>query len=287
MSHSYQDSYTELLSLARDYIAQEFAQSDWKVTDPDTFAYYKNFALQQRSQGAAPMPNVKPAAVTYSAQQVNIIRETAVELPFKSAPVISTPIPAPTSKKTTLAKAQVPVKEVASKEFTLEPLQKPQEIELNDIQKLVVDRYPGKLIINEIPSDEEAKQMNAEWKQELVIPEVIILSFNESLEQQLLLQNIAKAIQASLAPAAMIPAVKLEQQWEKVLKTKSLKLIIATSHGLQTSPTLWKQYREAQKQAKHFLGDVPLYMLSDLSIYLKNPQLKVPVWQDLKKMLGK
>ncbi len=62
-------------------------------------------------------------------------------------------------------------------------------------------------------------------------------------------------------------------------QSPDLRLVIASDYDLYLQPELMKVYREAPQQGKHYLNKTPLLLLSDLSLYLKEPQLKSLLWR--------
>ena len=61
--------------------------------------------------------------------------------------------------------------------------------------------------------------------------------------------------------------------------SSNLRLIIASDYGLYLQPKLMAYYREVTQQGKHFVNNIPLLLLSDLALYLKEPQLKSLLWR--------
>lgn len=274
------ERYAELVALTQLYLLQEFSLTERVTAGTEGYAYFKEYAMQKKGQSVS-----KPVPVS---QPVRQIVQEAPKLLTEPVPQADEPIPQQQATSFPKEKTASVKPKSASKTFEPELTARETEIDLEDIRKIVQERYPGQKIVKEIPSDAEAKAINEAWKSETIIPEVMILSFEESPLQYAFLQNIAKAITMFYTPAAVIRAEKLAQEkgWEKVLQTKNLKLIISTGHNVHGSPELHKHYKEAQKQAKHFLGSVPLFLLSDIAHYFKNPQLKVTLWKDLCEILG-
>lgn len=166
--------------------------------------------------------------------------------------------------------------------FSLDPLASaPLVAEDHGFKAILQKTFPHYRLNETIPDDRLAKKLMNAWSLEQSIPPVIILAFNEKEKHLTLLKNIAKAITLRFAPARVMSGLKLEKdkQWDSLLNTADLRLIIASDYGLYLQPALMTHYREASKQAKHFLNQTPLLLLSDLDLYLKEPQLKSLLWR--------
>lgn len=171
-----------------------------------------------------------------------------------------------------------------SKFLTLEPLPPAPELDLSDVRTLVAEHFPALKTVNTIPSDEEAKRITSAWKQSSVIPAYIILSFDEPDKHRAFLENISRAIQATLGPAQIMSAQKIENEngWTGLLRSSDLRLIIASDRHIRALPGLMAHYRESSRDGEHYLGKVRLQLLPDLSIYWQQPRLKEALWKAIK-----
>lgn len=287
MTQSLIDQYAEIIALTRLHLQQDFTLGERIPTDTATYEFYKQYALQKKAappQQPAPQhfasASTRTPAPAYLAPNTPTKAQPAPQQPMTSiAPLQTTkPTAAPAKEKAAPAHSKAP-----SNHIELEPLRNAVETDLNDIHAIIVERFPKQVILSDIPSDATARSINNAWTQETQIPDILVLSFGEPHLHHAFLQNLSNAISIRIAPSALIVAEKLSQEkdWDAVLKTKNLKFVIAAGNGLQATPDLQKHYKEAQKLAKHYLGQVPLYMLSDIGNYLKNPSLKVSLWNDL------
>jgi len=64
-----------------------------------------------------------------------------------------------------------------------------------------------------------------------------------------------------------------------------LKLIIVCDYTLWQLPNLMQFYKETPAQKTRQLGEKSLFLLPDLSLYLKDPLLKRSLWKALWPML--
>ncbi|MCC6127594.1 MAG: hypothetical protein IT584_00100, partial [Chlamydiae bacterium] len=171
----------------------------------------------------------------------------------------------------------------ASKALPPLPEEKPAAIEdpFLDVRKIWAKIQPNVPILEEVPSDEIAKKIAQRWKTKNAVAEISILSYHEPPLQKALLEEIASAINILLAPAQIVQAepIEKERQWETFLSTKSLKLAIACDYTLWQLGDLMQHYRENPTQKTRKLGSIPVLLLPDLSLYLKDPLLKRSLWK--------
>ena len=112
---------------------------------------------------------------------------------------------------------------------------------------------------------------------------ISILSFGEPPEHKALLEQIGKAIDVYFGPAHLIDAeaIEKENQWEAFLSVADLKLILCCDYSLWQMGHLMKHFKEIPAAATRHLGKTPLFLLPDLSLYLKDPLLKRSLWKAL------
>lgn len=238
-------SLKELISLTKQHLLEEHSLKEWKFCDEETYRFFKERA--------------KPKPAPVEKAPVNI-REKA---------------PAPV-KMEAVRKEIVPVKIEEPPAEIVAPQQ--TETDFSDIIKFLQVRFPALAIL---PTPPDAAKV-AESK---TSSEVIILSFDK--QTPLFLKNLACAITQEIAPCTIMTASRLENEkaWENLLRQKQLKLILSTDYGLFSLPNAMQYYREVPKQAKSFLGNIPLLLLTDLSLYLKEPKLKPTLWRAICQMI--
>lgn len=305
---SIQQSYAELLALTKSYLQQEHSLTDRILSEPDTYAYFKAYALQRQNAktqpripaqaaptAVVPAPRIAPPAPTP-------VKAPVADLAKPPAPPVAPPpqnIEVPQSNKPDFNKAttapHTPKQENTADQpaptpgaFKLEvPAALPQA-DFSALRTIVNEKLPHVRLLDKLPDDTEAKKLANAWTQEKKIPQVMILSFDEPPKQQAFLVNIAKALEAHGIDAQVATATKLEREneWQKLLQSKELKLMVAGSSGFHSLPQLQKHYREGTKQGRHYLGDRLLLLLSDISYYLKEPALKPSLWAALKALLA-
>lgn len=298
-----QQEFRKLLSLTQSYLLSEFKSRERIFSDPETYNFFKQYqpkakprqqqTLQNR-QPATPVPKVQTSQLP---AQPNPVVEQAPAQPVQQK--VQPPLP-PTAPLPRVP-AEVKPPEATPREeglkgakngyftFQLEPITEVNEVELASIRKEIENLFPETRFLPKPPDDAIAKQIGQQWKQEAKAPEVVILSFQEHPDKQVFLQNMKTAINQRLAPCAIYSAQAIEakQAWDKLFSMKELRLIVTTDYGMYSLPGLMSHYRESPEKSQRYLGGVPLLLLTDIAIYLKQPQLKAALWQALCSMLPK
>jgi len=150
---------------------------------------------------------------------------------------------------------------------------------------------PELAILKNPPSDAVAKKINTRWKTKNQTAPITILYYQEIPEQKILLEEITKALDVYFGPAKLVFAepIEREKQWEVLLTMPELELIICCDYTLWQLGSLMKFYAEVPTSkieqpgivSSRQLGDKPLFLLPDLSLYLKDPLLKRSLWKAL------
>ena len=129
-----------------------------------------------------------------------------------------------------------------------------------------------------IPNDSKAKRLKEAWREKHNTPEVPIL-FQGSYYKPFL-QSLAKAIETEFLPCRLVEIDHLEKEkkWDLFLDSPKLKLIIAPDQLIFAAKELLPFYKEHPQQGTRFLGEIPLLLIPDLSLYFKDPYLKRSLW---------
>lgn len=301
------ERYSELIALTQLYMLREYSSDQLLESSASSFQFFKqklkthplpeskplppNSSFEKPSLNKnTPPPPSTPRAIDRPPPQQSPrpplvpVQDATEKLQKASAPVEKAPIlpqQAQTLDTAPVRPAKNEEKPPSKPSFNLEPLPPPSPINFQDFREFVKTTAPSCVLHEQIPCDLHAKKMKERWKTEKEIPPVVILSFNEQKDHMALLNNIAKAITLQLAPAKVISGHRLEQEkkWEEMLNSPGLRLVIASDYGLYLLPDLMKHYKESAKSARHFLKTTPLLLLSDISLYLKEPQLKPLLWR--------
>lgn len=205
--------------------------------------------------------------------------EKVVELPPpKQEPELTQPALPPELKKTPALPTTPPI--VAS-----HPPKAHQKDLMQDIQKTLAKIAPTLKLVDHIPQDTEAKKIKNAWKEQANIPDVVILATKSPVLP--FLHHVAKAIELHFFSSRVLEVDEFEKQnkWEALLGTPNLKMIISPDGVLWSCKALLRYYHEFPNKQERFLGKIPLLLLPDPSLYLKDPALKRSLWNLLCQML--
>lgn len=162
-------------------------------------------------------------------------------------------------------------KPIQKPSIALEPIKRPDQAPpSNKLEAL------GIKIIN-TPSDQLAKRVKESWKQLSIAPTIAVILGPEEGPIKELLINLAKAINALIAPCRAIEASKIDPSI--FLTAGELKLAIAPDSAL--TGQLLTHLKEIPGQSKRFLNDKPLLLLPDPNLYLKDPMIKSALWKSV------
>lgn len=199
----------------------------------------------------------------------------------KLAPVRIEQAPPPPPPKPVVVAAPKP-QPVPAPEPILEPPPAPiAPPSFHDMRRLLSIVAPNLPILDQIPSDDIAQKIAHQWKTKNQIAPITILTYQEPPEQKALLEQIAKAVDVCFGPARFINAepIEKEKQWEAFLSSSELKTVIVCDYSLWQLHNLMPFYKENPNQKTRTLGKANLFLLPDLSLYLKNPALKRSLWK--------
>lgn len=156
-------------------------------------------------------------------------------------------------------------------------------ISLQRWKSLFAKIAPDCPVIAEIPSDVLAKKISTRWKTKTQTAPITLLWYQENAEHKLLLEQICKALDVHFGSAKLASAesIEREKQWEAFLSVPELSLVICCDYTLWQLPGLLQFYKEIPSQGLRLIGEKPLFLLPDLSLYLKDPLLKRSLWKAL------
>lgn len=266
MDSSFENRLIHLANSAKAYIDQ--IKSDDPLTCSPTLL--STYTFHQ--------PAEKPTAAQTSIQTP----------PLKaSIPKAAHPTPIPPQKQP----SQEPSKVTVEPKILTKPVQAPKDIPITlnkpspalktaneDILKTLKKIAPSVEILSSIPSDEKAKHIKNGWKEKHAIPVVPILA--SSADSIPFLTNVAQAISLHFFSSKVVLIKDLEQnqQLNSIVELTHIKLIIAPDMTLWNCKELMKHYQEIPQQKQRFLKNIPLLLLPDPKLYLKDPTLKRSLW---------
>jgi len=262
-----QHQLAELAALTQRYLKQEYPDGGSVPCEPEAYALLKLTKAQPVTLTAT--PKQQPIFVQPTVTQQPIIP------PVKPIEVISKPIAQPVPIQTTSI-GPVSTSTEAKPFMTLETAIAPSTQDFGPMKAIFASIAPAITILDTIP---EPKKTIASPKD----AEILFLSFHEGPPFHTFLENISKAIDRKFASSVVVSALQIEKEsgWEQLLHASKAKLIIAGDWSLYTFRELMKFYKDGGKGSNGLLHTIPLFVIPDLSLYLKQPKLKESLWKNL------
>lgn len=204
--------------------------------------------------------------------------EKKSESPLLSKPVIQQEEPLPSTKPVS-KEQEVPL---PPKPMAIQPIIRPSS-DFAGVRQVLSVVAPELTILNEIPTDAIAKKISERWKTKNQSAPISILVYQEPPEQRILLDQVARALDVYFGPAKIVQAegIEKEKQWGTFLSVADLKMVIVCDYTLWQLNGLMQFYKETPAQGMRVLGNTPLFLLPDLSLYLKDALLKRSLWKAL------
>ncbi len=268
---------SELAKHAKEYLQTHFKEHTFIPSTQEVCNYFK---LKNEIQGS-PYPFKPKDPVQPEEPPLRITPKPTLPPIQKPLPPPIRKLPTPPQPPPSETNGQKKSTEVQPLGFTLEPLPEGKVLELSEFKVLYANRFPNHPILGHPLEDSEAHS-SAQQDTSEQYPQVVLLSFSGNPKISAFLQNLARSIQLRWKlKTNVIAAHQWEQEkaWEGLLTNSATKLILASDYGLQTLPELLKHYKEAPKQSHHFLGNKPLLLLSDITVYMRETHLKLTLWQ--------
>lgn len=277
-------SYDARLSLIQDTLAL-LEEETVVLASPEDALYFRTMAKRKLDPAVPSLITERPATFF---SPPKITEEKPITSPIPQIPEkIEPPTPPPLLRNalplTNLnnnseERTHPPTLKEEWRSETHIPVEPPN---FSSLKSLFQKTLPQFALIDEIPNDGLAKKIAYRWKTKNQIAPISILHFSEPPKQKALLIEIAKAIDIYFGPARLINAemIEKEKQWEIFLSSNELKLIIACDYTLWQLNDLMRNYKEVPSQQTRTLGNIPLFLLPDLSLYLKDPLLKRSLWK--------
>jgi hypothetical protein len=155
--------------------------------------------------------------------------------------------------------------------------------DLSSVRHILSVVAPELAIINEIPNDSMARKISERWKTKNQSAPISILVYQEPPEQRALLTEVARALEVYFGSAKIVQAegIEKDKQWGAFLSVPDLKMVIVCDYTLWQLNGLMQFYKETPAQGTRVLGNVPIFLLPDLSLYLKDSLLKRSLWKAL------
>jgi hypothetical protein len=259
----YQD-YITLQAMLKLYLLDEYSPQAWIATSPVNYEYFKNYALSQ-----------KKAVLPKQIQPANFQAAKAIQppvssfVPQKSEKKDKTepakPLPSPLAKPLQ-SKEKIKTEIPFSKSFELNPLGATEGIDLSDIRRRFIENFPAHPVIEAIPTEDDKNKNLQNLK-------AIVVAFGRELaHHRIFLNNLSKAINDSLYPAALIEANDLKN----ALESNELHILITQEKETIDHPYLSQQLEKLNQKK------VSVVFLSSIEDYFSNPKLKAQLWRQIK-----
>ncbi|HSX38246.1 MAG TPA: hypothetical protein VLE95_05385 [Chlamydiales bacterium] len=169
--------------------------------------------------------------------------------------------------------------------FGIQPSQKspPKSLANLRMRPFFEKNLPELVLIDPIPDDRIARQIANRWKTKNQAAPISILTSGELPKHKIFLSEIALALDVFCSPAKLIEAEAIEKEngWKLFLSSDHLKLILICDSTLWQLASLRQFYKENPAMGNRVLGSTPVFLLPDLSLYLKDPLLKRSLWNNL------
>lgn len=169
----------------------------------------------------------------------------------------------------------------------LPPEPSKEVLQIDPLKELFARIAPQVPLMDNVPSDLEAKKLASRWKTKSQVCPIPILTFYEPLELRRFLEEIGKALSVYFLPSRLIAtdAIEKEKQWEAFFSSPDLKILLLCDASLRQLPSLMRYYKEIPTSNTRTLGGHPLILLPDLSLCLKDPKSKRSLWNLLCKKI--
>lgn len=301
------ERYVELLSLTKNYLLQEHSLTDRIFSEKDSYEYFRAFAAQRQEDSRkasssqpqhflkntpkqTPQPQIAPTPPQYPPKAHEIAApapKTVVKEPDLPKAELTRSEPEITTKEP--VKSETVGSPAHSFRFALSPQTPSASIPMDDLRKIANEHLPHLKFIDAVPDDLIAREISNSWQKEKSIPQIAILSFNEPPNHQQFLSHLSNAIGMIGFSVSVVPALKIDRNkgWEAFLASPNLKFAIGCGNGINSMAALKSHHKENTKNGSHHLGSHPLFVLSDISFYLKEPALKQSLWKNIKDQLAK
>ncbi|HEU64615.1 MAG TPA: hypothetical protein ENH96_04430 [Chlamydiae bacterium] len=178
-------------------------------------------------------------------------------------------------------------KEIENKKVIREEKPKIFEDSFTDIKKSIEKVFPNISILEKPIDDKLAKQKSQKYKLKNISSTITILAYKEDEKLYRFLEKLSTALGVYFYPSKVVSAYLIEKEnsWDDFLNS-DISLIISSDYTIFELKHLRTFYREnPSKQEKH-LKNIPLFLLPDIFLYLKEPSLKKSLFNALKQKIS-
>ncbi|NGX33767.1 MAG: hypothetical protein K1060chlam1_00108 [Candidatus Anoxychlamydiales bacterium] len=156
-----------------------------------------------------------------------------------------------------------------------------------DIKKSIEQKFPNISILKEPIDDKIAKQKSQKYKLKNISSTITILAYKEDEKLYRFLEKLSTSLSVYFYPSKVVSAYLIEKEdnWDDFLKS-DISLIISSDYTIFELKRLRTYYRENPSKGEKFLKDIPLFLLPDIFLYLKEPTLKASLFNALKQKIA-
>ncbi len=245
----------------------------------------KGLARKKRSYIFLPDVQQISYALPAPSKNIEVKKEAIKPKPEikRAPPEVKTPIktekPVPQEEPKKAPITLSPKTKVTAPEVAIKPVKGSPIDEMKDLRELLIQKYPKVAIYDTPLNDGKAKRIKNAWKDLLEVPNTLLI-YSQGAHKPFM-ENIAKAISSVFTPAKAlhISHFQDEENITRLLKDPNLKLIVTPDDAIMSSNSLMGLYKELPQQKQRFIGEIPLILLPDLSLYFKDPKLKASLWR--------
>ncbi|NGX63234.1 MAG: hypothetical protein KR126chlam6_00642 [Candidatus Anoxychlamydiales bacterium] len=188
--------------------------------------------------------------------------------------------------KLDLAKDSSDKKIIENKTIIRDKKPKIFEDDLSDIKKTIQKVFPNINIVSSL-DDKIAKQKAKKYKLKNIAAPITILAYKENEKHYRFLEKIAIAMHVYFYPTKVVSEYLLEKEksGNDFLSDSDIFLIIASDYTIFELPNLRTYYKENPIKGEKHLKNKALFLLPDISLYLKEPTLKTSLFKALKQKI--
>lgn len=244
------------------------------LASPEDAAYFRSSTFKKPE---APPPILKSAAQPFPVKQP--------DPPSSQIEVLTKPQPQPEPENSGGAVDLRRSQNSRTNEQGSEPEKPRPSAAVSSMRTLLAKIAPELAILDEIPNDSIARKIATRWKTKNQSAPISVLSGGELPQHRVFLEEITATLDVYFGGAKIVQVepIEKENQWESFLGAEGLKLILICDSTLWQLHQLRRFYKETPSLGARMLGKTPLFLLPDLSLYLKDPQLKRSLWKALQK----
>lgn len=135
------------------------------------------------------------------------------------------------------------------------------------------------------PKDDKAKKIKTLFLQKNHLPKIPLFYTKQLEAHRPFLENIAKAVDYLTGSCRLVDIEPIEQQnqWKEIFAASPFSLIIAPDITIFGFYHLITHFKEIPALGQKRLSNVPVFLLPDLTLYLKDHNLKRSLWLELQK----